>query len=84
MNGPIGAGVKHTIKITSATAARISRPRSSGSSSSRVGGCRGPIVAIITSSNTVQAIQLDETNVRPMATPIITMVMTVERRPNTA
>ena len=35
---PIGAGVKHTSSISNATPARINRPRSSGSCSSKVGG----------------------------------------------
>ncbi len=84
MNSPIGAGVKQTIKIASAPAASICRPRPIGRSSSSVGGWCGPTRKIIPIISAVQMIHPDETNVRPIARAIVMNVISVERRPNTA
>src|SRR6185436_4166952 len=83
-NGPIGAGVKHNSRMISAATASVRRVLLMGSSSSSVGGWCGPSSSIIATVNVVHTTQLSEKKVRPIATTIITMLTTVERRPNTA
>ena len=82
--GSIGAGVKQRTNITSAKSARMSRVRSSGTSSSNTRGWRGPNMNSITIIRPVHTIQLLEKNASTTATPTVASVTYVERRPSTA
>ena len=58
--GSMGAGVKQRMNIASATIASTRRVRSSGTSSSKTRGCRGPNMTSIATISPVQTSQLVE------------------------
>ena len=65
----IGAGVKHTTKITSAHSARSNRVRSSGTSSSHTRGWWRPNTISIATISTAKNAQLPAKKVRLRRTP---------------
>ena len=80
--GSSGAGVKQTTNIRSANTASHDRPRSIGSCSSRVRGCRGPKITSIAVVTTVQTTHDQETNtVSATRQPTVLIVMAVLMRP---
>src|SRR5438132_13646499 len=80
----MGAGVKQSTNISTANAASQRRLESSGASSSKTRGWRGPNTSSIPTVSTVQTIHDVETNDSPIKHGIINIVTTVLRTPKTA